>query len=140
MSVITKADTMTKTQLFRLVPVFSNPKNGSLWDLFSKKVLYHGTSEGRIGEQLHAGQFENIGRRIYGDSESAAIGYALRAAKADGTKPLVLKISSKVKPVLNEATDGGWSGLQSLGLYRYFAPGPDQNVKIESAYEVINHD
>lgn len=140
MSIITKVDTMTKTQLFRLEPVFTNPKGGSLWDLFSKKVLYHGTSEGRIGGQLQAGQFDNIGRRIYGDSESAAISYALKAAKADGTKPLVLKISSKAKPLWNEDTDGGWSGLKGLGIYRYFAPGPDQNVKIESAYEVINHD
>jgi len=139
MSIIVKANIVTCTKAFNLTPVFENPKGRSLFDFFKTTVGYHGTTEGKMGTQIEEGKFENAGRRIYVADKETATAYALKRAQSDGTTPLVLKIYSVAKPIMNESTAGGWSGIGGLGMYQYFAPGEDQAVFIEKAYEVKDH-
>lgn len=131
MSMKVNVNIISCTKAFMLNPVFQNQKVKSLFDFFTRTVGYHGTSEGQIGDQLKEGKFENANRPIYlvPDKETATA-YALRASRKDGTKPLVLEISSTTKTVSNEG---------DKGVYRYFPPGPTQDVSIDKAYEVKDH-
>lgn len=138
MSMKINVNIITCIKVCRLNPFFQSPKGRSLFEFFKTTVGYHGTSEGRMRDQIKEGKFKNADRRIYIADKETAAAYALNAAK-DGTKPLVLKIYSTTKPILNEITTGSWSGMGSLGMYEYFPAGPDQEVYIEKAYEVKDH-
>lgn len=138
MSMTVKANIITCTKEFLLNPVFQNPKGRSLFALFTTTVGYHGTSEGRMGDQIIEGKFANADRRIYVADKETATAYALKASR-DGTKPLVLKIYSTTKAIFNESSNNSWSGVGDKGAYQYFPPGPTQDVFIEKGYEVKDH-
>lgn len=139
-SLVVEANIITCTKLFRLNPIYENPNGRGLLDIFTTTVGYHGTTEGQIESQLEDGKFENIGKRIYVADKETATSYALKRAERDGTAPIVLKIYSRNKAEMNEiSTSSSWSGMGGLGLYRYFPPSDSQEVYIEKAYKVADH-
>lgn len=120
------------TRTYRLRQIYQNPSSGSLFELF-KRAQFHGTSEKLIGDQIEKGAFDNLGKPIYFDSKETAVRYAQIKA-GDESNPILLKISSKIKPKMND-----WL-KKELGLYSFFPADPDKPVVIQEAYLVEKTD
>ncbi len=130
--------TMGRLGRFVLTPFYTN-RNLPIGKFLASSLLfgrYHGTSFGRLGDQLEKGVFADRGGKIYYDSMETAIQYALKASLDDRTMPLVLQIISDNPSKTNEIPVDGWGfGHGYQGWYSYVETNGEP-VYIVRAHEV----